>query len=883
MLPVQQFSFHTMKFLRVSLFLLGLFYQNFLLAQFTVVQTGGTENTTTCPAANAMCINACENSNLVLTVTYTGPNAGDLVSYRWREEFTNLAETSNTLTINNFNPSTSSVTYRVNALDAMGNNVTGSSSSSIEISLTEAPHNLGIEVSSFSVCNSPPQSITLMATGEGDITEYEWFRGNTSLGPPSASNTINVMTDGDYSFNAIGCTTVRSPFLTVSTVSTPPMNLSIVAEDALDPTNVCFSGTARLNSTVDNAAGVAYQWYFNDLSTPIADATNSFYDVSGASPGTYILVATNGCGSDQDNFTISSQFSPIGVTLNQFGGPVACADPPSSPITLTASVASPNGTITQYDWFKEGVLYAQTNGSENTLLLSEAGTYTVTAYNKCGASVVSNSVNAVVVQPPTEPKLEGFPTPSIGCGQSEVLLLRSSNGNPSSFIEYRWYRDGTEFANPSNSYNTNIPGTYVIEAFTNNGCGGTFSDTLVVEEVFDAPTFINLKTESNISCGTSALLTAQTDARGVTYEWFKNNVLFTTTKSPILEVTESANYKVRAINACGSTSFSAELPINILVSFLTQPTISLPDGTNTICEGESIHLQANNTGSGSVSYQWFRNNELLIGATSDNIEIEEAGNYTVQVSDGLCSKISSVQDVFLDGVANVELLFSGSLEFCEGDSVVIFARSTDTGLLYEWLKNGEDTVGVGNSFTARDPGAYVITLRTTNICGGIQELNIDLVVTPEASRPITSNGIALIIEENSDFYQWRKNGFPIVGANSSAYVPVDTGSYSVVLTNVLGCSRVTDEYQVNILPTSEELLITPNPADEQFEVLLLTEKEVVIRITDTQGRVYLEDSLPEVNEETRFATIDVSDFNTGVYIVWVEGEGYLASEKLIVR
>lgn len=880
MFAVQQLSFKNIKYLKISLGLLclSLFYQHTLLAQFTAIQTGGTTSAS-CAPANALCIDACAGSNITITATYTG--TGIPISYRWTADFVDLGEASNVLTITNFNPSSSPVLYRVTALDGGGSQI--GSIGTIEINLVEAPNNLSIDVASFSVCNSPPQSITLTANGDGDFTMYEWFRNGISEGPPSASNTYIAMSDGDYSFDAIGCTTVRSPVVTISTVSSMPMNLNIVPEDVLDPNSVCLTGTSRLNSTIDNPVGVAYQWYFNNISTPIAGATESFYDVSGASPGNYILVATNGCGSMQDDITISTQLPPSGVTLAQTGGPTACADPPSSPITLVATVATPNGTLTQYDWFKDGTLYAQTNGSENTLLLSEAGTYTVTAYNKCGTSVASNSINSTVVQPPTEPKLEGFPTPSIGCGQSEVLLLRSSNGNPSSFIEYKWYRDGAEFANPTNSFTTSIPGIYVIEAFTNNGCGGSFTDTLVIEEVFDAPTVISIKTESNISCGTSARLTASTDARGVTYEWYKNNVLFTTTKSEILEVTESASYRVRALNACGSTGFSADLPISILTTLLTQPTISLPDGTNTICEGESIRLQANNTSPSPVTYQWFRNNEILNGATSDNIEIEEAGNYTVQVSDGLCSKVSSVQEVFLDGVANVELLFSGSLEFCEGDSVVIFARSTDTGLLYEWLKNGEEKVGEGTSFTAKDPGAYVITLKTTNICGGTQELNIDLVVTPEAARPITRNGIALIIDENSDFYQWRKNGFPIVGANSSTYVPLDTGNYSVVLTNVLGCSRVTDEYPVSFLPDSEELLVSPNPAEESFDVLLFTEKEVTIRLTDIQGKMYLEEILPKTNEETRFTTVDVSSLSTGVYVVWVEGEGFSASEKVIVK
>lgn len=88
-------------------------------------------------------------------------------------------------------------------------------------------------------------------------------------------------------------------------------------------------------------------------------------------------------------------------------------------------------------------------------------------------------------------------------------------------------------------------------------------------------------------------------------------------------------------------------PVNSLpLTVSTSPDAYIaPGGPTSFCIGSSVTLYAF-TGSNWV-YQWYKDGVLLSGATADSLVVDSTGDYTVQVSDGLCSLTSPITDVLV--------------------------------------------------------------------------------------------------------------------------------------------------------------------------------------------------------------------------------------------
>ena len=137
--------------------------------------------------------------------------------------------------------------------------------------------------------------------------------------------------------------------------------------------------------------------------------------------------------------------------------------------------------------------------------------------------------------------------------------------------------------------------------------------------------------------------------------------------------------------------------------------------------------------------------------------------------------------------------------------------ASGTAPVYQWYKNATNlltdggnisgstnaTLTLSNVFGA-DAGQYSVTV--TNLGGTVTSSNATLTVID----PLITNepvSVTVVLGSPASFtvgvigtsptYQWRKNGTPIGGANSSTYsiasvADPDAGSYDVVVTNIYG-------------------------------------------------------------------------------------------------
>jgi parallel beta-helix repeat protein len=98
-----------------------------------------------------------------------------------------------------------------------------------------------------------------------------------------------------------------------------------------------------------------------------------------------------------------------------------------------------------------------------------------------------------------------------------------------------------------------------------------------------------------------------------------------TTKS--ISVTKSGNYSVTVTSLNGCITNSA--PITIVTAALPQVNITV-EGSSTILQGSSVKIISNVNS--IVSYQWYKDDELIQGALSNTFLASQAGSYKLKVT-----------------------------------------------------------------------------------------------------------------------------------------------------------------------------------------------------------------------------------------------------------
>jgi hypothetical protein len=84
-------------------------------------------------------------------------------------------------------------------------------------------------------------------------------------------------------------------------------------------------------------------------------------------------------------------------------------------------------------------------------------------------------------------------------------------------------------------------------------------------------------------------------------------------------------------------------------------------GQTTVCAGQTVSLSAN---PGSA-YQWYRDNVLINGATTQNLTATQSGDYTVSVTNvGGCSGLSLPTTVFINAAPSINVLPNGNTYLC---------------------------------------------------------------------------------------------------------------------------------------------------------------------------------------------------------------------------
>ncbi len=636
------------------------------------------------------------------------------------------------------------------------------------------------------------QGTSIVLTASAGFQDYLW-----SNGPAVAE--ITVTQPGTYvvtATDANGCTS--EDMLTVAENTSPQPQI-------LGGTTICNGSSTTLSISANFPAIL---WSTGE-STPVITVSTT---------GTIGLQVTdlNGCsGTTSVDVTVSSSLSPQ-ITAQAY----AC----DGQLTLDAGV----GYLT-YSW--------SNGGTSQTIVVSQNGSYdvTVSASGGCTGTAVFNVIlpaqqlvtisgdisfctgasslltasagfqnylwstgatvaEITVIQTGTYAVTV---TDANGCTDTEAINVQATDiaipaqilgnatycpGNATTLFlsapyeTYVW-SDGTT----APSIVVSVPGLVSVTVSDVGGCTGEAS-ILVTEGNTIAPQVVQ------VSSDCSGLVEVGVSTTYETYFWSNGGT------NQITLVDQTGTYFVTVTDANGCTgvgSIFAQVPQQFSVDII---------GATTFCSGDSTVLTAT---SGFQNYIWSN------GATSAEITVSQAGNYTVTVSDvNGCTGSDSFE--VTESNAITPSISEGTYN-CDGN-LILEAPAGYAG--YVWSTgSGAPVISVS------EDGSYFLTVTDASGCSGTASIIVQVpdevvVVVQTPPAPICPGDTAqLSVPPGFDSYAWS------TGETANAIGISSSGLYAVTVTDQYGCTAE-DAYAFNFAETPVFEIIEDVLDCESVEALL---------------------------------------------------------------
>ncbi|MBP6755932.1 MAG: gliding motility-associated C-terminal domain-containing protein [Bacteroidia bacterium] len=207
------------------------------------------------------------------------------------------------------------------------------------------------------------------------------------------------------------------------------------------------------------------------------------------------------------------------------------------------------------------------------------------------------------------------PTPSI------------PNSSPSNYpnIKYKWYKDATVIAGQTgSSIIVNSAGTYYVEIdYASCTDSNSKSNSVTVTQV--SGTVLPITSSLGNPFCSGGVATTLTSASGNTYQWYKENVKIEGATENTYQTNQSGTYSVSIdYGNCQSNSV-----IN-LEAYQIESSINIAS-TSTLVSGETKTVVATSNAI-NPTYEWYQNDVLISGATSNTYDVTIEGTYKVIVT-----------------------------------------------------------------------------------------------------------------------------------------------------------------------------------------------------------------------------------------------------------
>ena len=627
--------------------------------------------------------------------------------------------------------------------------------------------------------------------------------------------------------NAFGC---PGSAFTVDTVMAIP-----VVNPIMGSSSVCLTATISLSD-----ATIGGVWSSSNNAIGTVDALGN---VTGTGAGVVMIsyTVTSMCGS-------TSAIMP--VTVNPL--PVISAILGTTNICIGATTTLTN-TTAGGTWSSSDTTIANINPATGLVTGGAAGgvtiIYSVTNVFGCTSAVsVPFTVNAL----PVVAAITGVTNACVGSGTT----LNDATGGGI------WSSSDNTIATVDASGNVTAVagGTATISYTVTNGSGCMASAT--------ATYTVNTMPVTSVITGTmeicvGATTTLFTSVAGGVWSSTDNTIATVGAATGIVTGvaggTDTIVYTIT--NSCGSVMDTATVLVDAL------PVISPISATfSSACVSTTIALSDATTGG-----VW-SSSDITIASVdaSGNVTGVSTGTatitYTVTNISG-CSAFVTYNVTIAPAITGITVV-PASATLCHGNMVNMHVATVVAGITYQWLFNGVVIPGATNSgYTADSAGNYSLV-----ISNGVCNQTITGTVVSNQPNPVIGFTAPNILYTGSFFsYQWYKNGVAIPGATSSTYSEMGAGNYTVVVTDINGCSDTSAVHTIGGGTTGINnvavagIKVYPNPATS----ILTVDAPVKVNVSllGVDGKLLI--------QQNDAHTINISQLANGMYMIMIYDENNL--------
>ncbi|MBV2246678.1 MAG: gliding motility-associated C-terminal domain-containing protein, partial [Lentimicrobium sp.] len=694
-------------------------------------------------------------------------------------------------------------------------------------------------VATDETCGNADGSITITATGNGAL-QYSIYGGTTW----STSNSFTGLSQGSYTVvvrDEDGCETTYANNPVIINNTGGPEITEVVATDETCGTadgsiTIIATGNGTLEYSIDNGAN----WFANNVFTYLV-------------AGNYFVVV-------RDDAACSTTWNNNPVIINNTGGPEI-----TDVVTTDETCGTADGSITITATGNGALQYSIYGGTtwstSNSFTGLTEGSYTVVVRDEDGCETTYAN-NPVIINNTGGPEITEVVATDETCGTADGSITITASGNGA--LQYSIY-GGTTWST-SNSFTGLSQGSYTVVVRDEDGCETTYASNPVVLSGTPGIDQIVAETVNAVNGQDNGSVTILVNGGTPSFEYKVDNLEWQSGETfDGLTIGSHIAYVLDA-NGCeaqidfiifnqivGEVVLSAEVMEQCLNLDITLPvdaenfaevvsfTIVLIFNSDLLSYNYLVNKNPILDAAGTFTTS-LNGNTLTIrySASTSSVTIPNgSGLFEIQFS-GLAAGYSSIEWNFdecviispdgyeipkqlVPGAINIlpapDINWSAGGTFCAGDSTQFTISSNDTQTLnYQWsgpsITYGPDHSLIFEPLQLTDNGTYTLVVSNIEGCSIDEEFELQVNPSPQISISETETlcaGTLHDLDAGPGFeyeYLWQD------GSNFQTYQAIDSGTYSVKVSNIYGCEAISS---VKLIPCLLEMVLpnafTPNGDD----------------------------------------------------------------------
>ena len=748
-------------------------------------------------------LSADEGSRLVITPVVTGAQP---LSYTWKKGAATLASGAG---------SPGLVLASLAEADAgvytfIADNAHGQDSKQVNVTVNLAPR---ITQQPAAASGQAGSTVSFLAGARGATPMvYYWYR-DTNFAAATTDPVLilqNLSWDMEAAYhvvvsNRIGTAVSSNASLTIlepPRFTLHPQSLTAAAGQ-----------TATLSAAATGRPPLTYTWYKNNSPAGATQTQLALGALAPASAGVYCVKASNRDGETFSSNAVVVVVSPPVITTQ----PASQTVVKGAPVTFTVQVSSAGAVTLQ--WFKDDVALAGASGAQLVLSScqpSQAGGYTVSAANLAG-SVTSARAVLVVKDPPV--LVQQPAAASATCGQSVTFGAYASGKLP---LAWQWYKAGQAIPGATaaslvlSSVTRASAGSYSARVTNSDGTASTSPALLTY--VADPPVITGLPASVTVVPGRT--LSFQPSVAGhspMTNIWYLNGTLLVWTNTASLVISniqesQADSYQLAVANDDGA-AVSALIPVRVTYD---PPVITTQPADVRGCRGMTVVFSVQCANSGALTYQWYKNQTLLIGETNSALAITNVGPGDVAAYKVLVSNdtgVSSSQSATLQILPPPSIVQQPSDVTVARMGTAAFSASAapPVEVKYQWFFNDAPLAGATNdhlTLTQVQPsqaGSYKLRVANESDTVFLDAVFSNpalltvldppvITLQPQGATVAVGTPVTLSLGASGLMpmrYQWYLNSALVAGATQASVVissaqASHSGTWFVTVSNVFG-------------------------------------------------------------------------------------------------